>query len=65
VELQVPQLTPELVRSVHAGGLWAFTKAGSGTAERYKKMLDAGVDAIWISNIASLERFLENYALEE
>ena len=65
VDVPIGHLTPDLVKALHASGLWTIVKTGARGDDTFKRVLDTGVDAIWLSNIAGLKRFLENRAREE
>ncbi len=60
---QVSLITPDLVNAIHAAGLLIILRTRTQNAT-YRKVLDAGVDGIWVSNIASLRSFLESYNVD-
>jgi glycerophosphoryl diester phosphodiesterase len=61
---QVNLLTPDLVNSIHAAGLLVIVRTAQREDVAYRKGLDMGIDGIWVSNVDSLQRFLEGYRQE-
>jgi glycerophosphoryl diester phosphodiesterase len=55
---------PDLVNSIHAAGLWVIIRTAQREDVAYRKGLDTGIDGIWVSNVDSLQRFLEGYRKE-